>query len=71
MKKQYKKIKEYKSCKPNYCCCPIIGPTGPTGPAGGPTGPTGATGAIGPTDTYDYFFKLINRNYSSVIPYKY
>ena len=24
-----------------------------------------------PTDTYDYFFKLINSNYSSVITYKY
>lgn len=62
-----------------------VGPTGATGPQGiqgiqgiqgliGPTGPQGIqglTGAIGPTDTYDYFFNKINRNYSSLIPYKY
>ena len=49
------------------------GETGPTGPTGetGPTGPTGETGPTGPTDTYDYFFNKINRNYSSLIPYKY
>ena len=27
---------------------------------------SGATGPTGPTDTYDYFFNKINRNYSSL-----
>lgn len=33
--------------------------------------PTGDIGPTGPTDTYDYFFNKINRNYSSIIPSKY
>ena len=45
--KALQKIKEGERCKPNFCCCSIVGPTGPTGPAGGPTGPTGATGLTG------------------------
>lgn len=50
------KIKRDQKFKPN--CNVIIGPTGPAG-------------EIGPTDTYDYFFNKINRNYSSIIPSKY
>jgi len=51
-KKALQKIKEGERCKPNFCCCSIVGPTGPTGPAGGPTGPTGPTGATGTTGPY-------------------
>jgi len=32
--KAMQKIKEYEKCKPNFCCCSIIGPTGPTCPQG-------------------------------------
>lgn len=48
IEKALQKIKEGEKCKPNFCCCSIVGPTGPTGPSGGPTGPTGALGATGP-----------------------
>ena len=52
-------IAEAQRNRPLGLCCP------PNNNGGGSTGPTG------PTDTYDYFFNKINRNYSSLIPYKY
>lgn len=33
--KALKKIKESEKCKPNLCCCSIVGPTGQQGEAGG------------------------------------
>ena len=62
-----KKIIENNNIRRKLCeigICNIAGPTGPQGPEG-PTGPSG------PTDTYDYFFNKINRNYSSILFFKY
>lgn len=58
-------IAEAQRNRPLGTCC------FPTNNNSGVTGPTGPTGPAGPTDTYDYFFNKINRNYSSLIPYKY
>jgi len=33
--KALQKIKEDEKCRPNFCCCSIIGATGPQGENGG------------------------------------
>ena len=45
--KALQRIRNDEKCKPNFCCCSIIGPIGLG--ATGSTVPAGLTGATGPT----------------------
>lgn len=63
--KALQKIKEIQNYKPNFCCCPIVGPTGPTGPTGA-TGPQGETGGV--LNFADFYALMPPDNTATVAP---